>query len=232
MNLLSNQEVLLRLLTAAVLGSIIGFERERLLWSAGIRTHMVVCVGACLIMIVSAFGFSDSLTSRNVVLDPSRVAAQVVSGIGFLGAGAILARGEIVRGLTTAASIWTVAAIGLAVGGGLYFPAAASTAIIIGILAGIKPLEEAYRARNQSCRLKVEAVVGALTPEQLKQVLGVRTGQIKRFLVTPNGSGEDITVLLTKVSKQDIKRFVSKLDEYDGVTSVTVLDWKKGELAT
>ena len=76
----------------------------------------VVCVGACLIMIVSAFGFGDSLTSNNVVLDPSGVAAQVVSGIGFLGAGAILARGEIVRGLTTAASIWTVAAIGLAVG--------------------------------------------------------------------------------------------------------------------
>ena len=111
MNVLSNQDVIIRLLTAAILGSIIGFERERLLWAAGIRTHMVVCVGACLIMIVSAFGFGDSLTSKNVVLDPSRVAAQVVSGIGFLGAGAILARGEIVRGLTTAASIWTVAAI-------------------------------------------------------------------------------------------------------------------------
>jgi putative Mg2+ transporter-C (MgtC) family protein len=69
-------------------------------------------------MIVSAFGFGDSLTSKNVVLDPSRVAAQVVSGIGFLGAGAILARGELVRGLTTAASIWTVAAIGLAVAAG------------------------------------------------------------------------------------------------------------------
>jgi putative Mg2+ transporter-C (MgtC) family protein len=103
-------------------------------------------------MIVSAFGFADSLSSKNVVLDPSRVAAQVVSGIGFLGAGAILARGEIVRGLTTAASIWTVAAIGLAVGG-LYFAAAILTAVIIVILAGIKPIEEAYRARNQSCRL-------------------------------------------------------------------------------
>jgi putative Mg2+ transporter-C (MgtC) family protein len=150
MNVLSHQDVLIRLLLAAFLGSVIGFERERLLWAAGIRTHMVVCVGACLIMIVSAFGFGDSLTSQDVVLDPSRVAAQVVSGIGFLGAGAILARGEIVRGLTTAASIWTVAAIGLAVGGGLYFAAGVSTAVIILILAGIKPIEEAYRARNQS----------------------------------------------------------------------------------
>jgi putative Mg2+ transporter-C (MgtC) family protein len=128
MAVLSNWEILERLLIAAALGSLIGFERERLLWAAGIRTHMLVCVGACLFMIVSAYGFSAS-TSEHVVLDPSRVAAQVVSGIGFLGAGAILARGEVVKGLTTAASIWTVAAIGLASGGGLYFAAAISTAI-------------------------------------------------------------------------------------------------------
>jgi putative Mg2+ transporter-C (MgtC) family protein len=229
LNSLANLEIVERLLLAAVLGSIIGFERERLLWAAGIRTHMVVCVGACLIMIVSAFGFADSLSSKNVVLDPSRVAAQVVSGIGFLGAGAILARGEIVRGLTTAASIWTVAAIGLAVGGGLYFAAAASTAVIIIILAGIKPLEEAYRARNQSCRLKIEAASSAVTPEILKQTLGIRNGQIKRFLATPSGSGEEIIVLLSKVSSHDIKTFVEKLNGLDGTESVQVLERKRGE---
>ena len=99
MAVLSNVDIIERLLAAAAFGSLIGFERERLLWAAGIRTHMLVCVGACLFMIVSAFGFSLSLSQEHVVLDPSRVAAQVVSGIGFLGAGAILARGEIVRGL-------------------------------------------------------------------------------------------------------------------------------------
>src|SRR3954471_15867493 len=97
---------MLRLLMAAALGSAIGFERERLLWAAGIRTHMLVSVGACLIMIVSAYGFMDIIGTENVVLDPSRVAAQVVSGIGFLGAGSILLRGSVVCGLTTAASIW------------------------------------------------------------------------------------------------------------------------------
>jgi putative Mg2+ transporter-C (MgtC) family protein len=229
LNTLANLDIIGRLLTAAALGSIIGFERERLLWAAGIRTHMVVCVGACLIMIVSAFGFADSLSSKNVVLDPSRVAAQVVSGIGFLGAGAILARGEIVRGLTTAASIWTVAAIGLAVGGGLYFAAGASTAIIIVILAGIKPLEEAYRARNQSCRLRIEAANGAVTPEILKQALGIRASQIKRFLASPNGSSDEITVLLSKVSSHDIKTFVEKLTELDGTSSVQVVERKRGE---
>jgi putative Mg2+ transporter-C (MgtC) family protein len=217
--------MLIRLITAAALGSLIGFERERLLWAAGIRTHMLVCVGSCLIMIVSQYGFSNILTHQNVVLDPSRIAAQVVSGIGFLGAGAILARGEIVKGLTTAASIWTVAAIGLAVGGGLYQAAGASTVIILIILAGIKPLEEAYRSRNQSCQLKVEVDNGSLTPDLLRETLGLRSGQIKRFIVetrTPEGT-EELLVLLSKVSSQDIATFPQKIGELDGVREVTIM---------
>jgi len=222
---MSDSEILIRLLTAAALGSLIGFERERLLWAAGIRTHMLVCVGSSLIMIVSQYGFAHILTQQNIVLDPSRIAAQVVSGIGFLGAGAILARGEIVKGLTTAASIWTVAAIGLAVGGGLYFAAGASTVIILIILAGIKPLEEAYRSRNQSCQLKVEVDAGSLTPDLLRETLGLRTGQVKRFLVeTRNPEGtEDLMILLSKVSSHDIAIFAQKLKELDGVRDVALV---------
>src|ERR1700759_3460933 len=223
--MLNDSEMLLRRPKAAALGSLIGFERERLLWAAGIRTHMLVCVGSCLIMIVSQYGFSNILTHQNVVLDPSRIAAQVVSGIGFLGAGAILARGEIIRGLTTAASIWTVAAVGLAVGGGLYLAASASTVIILIILAGIKPLEEAYRSRNQSCQLKIEVDNGSLTPELLKETLGLRTGQIKRFLVenrNPNGP-DDLLILLSKVSSQDIASSPEKLKELDGVRQVNIV---------
>jgi putative Mg2+ transporter-C (MgtC) family protein len=223
--MMSNTEMLIRLVVAAALGSLIGFERERLLWAAGIRTHMLVCVGSCLIMIVSQYGFSSILTQQNVVLDPSRIAAQVVSGIGFLGAGAILARGEIVKGLTTAASIWTVAAVGLAVGGGLYLAASASTVIILIILAGIKPLEEAYRSRNQSCQLKIEVDNGSLTPELLRATLDLRIGQIKRFLVesrNPEGT-DDLVILLSKVSSQDIATFPAKLKELDGVRQVTIM---------
>ena len=216
-------ETLIRLFTAAVLGSLIGFERERLLWAAGIRTHMLVCVGACLFMIVSAYGFATVL-GPNVVLDPSRVAAQVVSGIGFLGAGAILARGEIVRGLTTAASIWTVAAIGLAVGGGLYFAAGASTAVILVILAGVKPLEEIYRARNQSCRLVVEATHGALTPALVKKTLDIRTGQIKRLVVNSKTSDiDEVTLILTRVSSRDVQGIAQKLQDLPEVTQVSVV---------
>lgn len=117
--MLEHGELVIRLLVAAGLGSLVGAERERLVWAAGLRTHMLVCVGACLFTVVSAYGFS-TVIREGVVLDPSRVAAQIVSGIGFLGAGSILLRGDVVRGLTTAASLWSVAAIGLATGAGLY----------------------------------------------------------------------------------------------------------------
>jgi putative Mg2+ transporter-C (MgtC) family protein len=228
---MSDADMLIRLVSAAALGSLIGLERERLLWAAGIRTHMLVCVGSCLIMIVSQYGFAHVLTEKNVVLDPSRIAAQVVSGIGFLGAGSIIARGEIVRGLTTAASVWTVAAIGLAVGGGLYLAAGASTIIILIILAGIKPLEEAYRSRNQSCQLKIEVESGFLTPDMLRETLQLRAGQIKRFLVETRGTQgtDDLLVLINKVSSQDIASFSNRLNELDGVRSVTVVKSKDGQ---
>ena len=139
--MLPEHQIIIRLIVAAVLGSAVGIERERLNWVAGLRTHMLVCVGPTLFMIVSAFGFMDVLTNERVALDPSRVAAQVVSGIGFLGAGTIVLRRKVVHGLTTAASLWTVAAVGLAVGSGLYIAAVTATGLILVILAGLKPLE-------------------------------------------------------------------------------------------
>lgn len=90
MDMLAWDEILIRLITASVLGAFIGLERERKTWTAVMRTHMLVCVGSCLIMIVSAFGFQDILSKENITLDPSRIAAKVVSGIGFIGAGTIL----------------------------------------------------------------------------------------------------------------------------------------------
>jgi putative Mg2+ transporter-C (MgtC) family protein len=233
MTILPYSDTLLRLFVAAVLGSLIGFERERLLWAAGIRTHMLVCVGACLFMLVSTYGFAPAL-GPNVVLDPSRVAAQVVSGIGFLGAGAILARGEIVKGLTTAASIWTVAAIGLAVGGGLYFAAGASTAVILAILAGVKPLEELYRDRNQSCRLVIETTHGALTPDLVKKTLGVRTSQIKRFVVKPKEGGDldEVTLILSRVASQETQLFAEKLQNLPSVNQVSVVSRADDRIAS
>jgi len=120
-------EMVLRILLAAALGAIIGYQRERVGKAAGLRTNTIICLGAALFTVSGALGFAGG--------DPSRVGAGIVTGIGFLGAGAILHRhGEIVAGLTTAATIWTVAAIGLAAGSGLYLLAAASTAIVLAVL--------------------------------------------------------------------------------------------------
>ncbi|WP_158912528.1 MgtC/SapB family protein [Caulobacter sp. S45] len=222
--MISDIDITIRLLLAAVLGSIIGFERERLLWAAGIRTHMLVSVGACLLMIVSAYGFQHALLMPRVVLDPSRIAAQVVSGIGFLGAGAILMRGQIVRGLTTAASIWAVAAIGLAAGGGLFFAATISTAIIIAILAGVKPLEEAYRARVQTCRLEVSADRDVLEEQGVAKAIGVRANQVKRMIIrdAEGGDTQQIVIQLSRVSSNDIRLATLRLRREPGVHDVKV----------
>jgi putative Mg2+ transporter-C (MgtC) family protein len=214
--------LILRLLIAALLGSIIGIDRERLIWAPGLRTHMLVCMGACLFMIVSAFGFSDILGTEAVVLDPSRVAAQVVSGIGFLGAGTILLRGEVVRGLTTAASLWSVAAIGLAVGGGLYIPAIAATGIIMVILAGIKPIEERFQQRHRSHEILLETRPGELSLGALEAALGYRARRITRYIARPSETEglESISITLTRLSPREIDEIQTLLKTLPGVNRV------------
>ena len=120
--------IILRLLLAAALGAIIGYQRERAGKAAGLRTHILICLGAALFTVASIYGFGPAS-------DPARIAAGVLVGVGFLGAGVILRTGEgIVAGLTTAATIWAVAAIGLAAGAGLYLISAVATAIILIVL--------------------------------------------------------------------------------------------------
>ena len=114
-------EFIIRLVVASLMGVIIGLEREYRSKEAGYRTHFLVALGSALLMIVSQYGFSEVLETELVRLDPSRLAAQVVSGIGFIGAGTIiLLQKQIVRGLTTAAGIWATSGIGLAIGAGMY----------------------------------------------------------------------------------------------------------------
>lgn len=126
-------DLILRIFVAALLGGAIGLEREYRSKEAGFRTHFLVALGSALFMVVSAYGFEEAVALPGHRLDVSRVAAQVVSGIGFIGAGTIIFRKSenIVSGLTTAAGVWVVAAIGLACGGGMYKVAIASTFLVL-----------------------------------------------------------------------------------------------------
>ncbi|TXM91387.1 MgtC/SapB family protein [Methylobacterium sp. WL30] len=220
--MLGNGEMIGRLALAALLGSVIGLERERLLWAAGLRTHMLVCVGSCLIMLVSIYGFADALGARNVVLDPSRVAAQVVSGIGFLGAGTILLRGEVVKGLTTAASLWAVAAIGLAIGGGLYVPAVATTTFVVAILAGVKPLEERWRDRMQTRTLRLVAKRGALSIDTLHAATGERASRVRQFVArtAEDPALDEIEVAFVRLSATSVEAIAETLRANPDVVSV------------
>ncbi len=217
-------ELVSRLVVAALLGSLIGVERERVAWAAGLRTHMLVSVGACLVMIVSAFGFGGVL-GPNIVLDPSRVAAQVVSGIGFLGAGTILLRGDIVRGLTTAASLWAVAAVGLAIGGGLYVPATAATLIMLAILTVLKPVEEWFQHRNISHELTLSADRHGVSIDTLNEALGYRARRITRFVCSPNADGSDeIRVRFERISTPELLHIATQLEAIPLVHKVVRTD--------
>ncbi len=133
------QQVIIRLIAAVVLGGFIGLEREIRKRSAGLRTHILVCIGATLIMLTSTYVFDIYKDIANV--DPSRIAAGVIAGIGFLGAGAIIREGDTVRGLTTAATLWVVAAIGIAVGCGFYLAAFVTTVLVLIVLWLIRAIE-------------------------------------------------------------------------------------------
>ena len=165
--------VLWRLLLAAVLGGLIGLERELDEKAAGLRTHMLVSVGSALFTLVSAYGFRDFLVEGGAVVraDPSRIAAQIVTGIGFLGAGVIFRQGLSVRGLTTAASLWLVAAIGMAAGAGFWSAALIATG---GALVSLRPLEwvkERFVPRGR--RLVLELEEGAHVAPVLEALEGV-----------------------------------------------------------
>ncbi len=152
--MLSYWEIALRLGLAIIFGGAVGFERESQNLPAGFRTHILVCVGATLIMMVSAYGFTGPLSE---MVDPSRIAASVVTGIGFLGAGTILRQRGGIRGLTTAASIWAVSAIGLAVGIGFYIGAMLATLVVLISLLVLGRLDRvllsSYRVKRLTVRM-------------------------------------------------------------------------------
>jgi putative Mg2+ transporter-C (MgtC) family protein len=161
---ISDGNIVVRLVVAAALGAAVGFERELRDREAGMRTHLLVALGACLFTLISAYGFHDFLANGGNVVraDPSRIAAQIVTGIGFLGAGAIIREGLSVRGLTTAGSLWVVAAVGMACGAGFYLAGVVTTVLTLFALGPLRILGHRVveRFRAEENRIIVELQEG------------------------------------------------------------------------
>lgn len=218
-------DLLLRLSTAAILSGIIGVNRGRLEWTAGLRTHMLVGVGAALAIIVSAFGFADVINQEHVVLDPSRIAAQVISGVGFLGAGTILfvERDQIVRGLTTAASLWAVASVGLSAGSGLYVAAVLATAIIWIILALLKPLERKLTGKRKTRPRLTARLSGTNALSACETVLAEQHLPFAKTILRREPDGDDVvTILFAKpVRREQLAALADAMRSVEGLKSVT-----------
>jgi len=202
-------EIVIRLSLAACFGAVIGLERERKDWAAGLRTHMMVCLGAALTMIVSAYGFNDVLGREGIALDPSRVAAQVISGIGFIGAGTILfLRQGTIRGLTTASGLWTVAAIGLATGGGLYFAAAIATILALIILWILQPIEKKFASRFKQKSIKITTGNKDKSIEIVNSIFQLNNVDIAAFLLDKTEDDFVISFKFKNINKPELVQLI------------------------
>lgn len=219
--MISWETIIIRLVLASLLGAVIGLERERKNWSAGMRTHMMVCLGSALTIIVSSYGFSDALKMEDVVLDPARVAAQVISGIGFLGAGIIMfLKPGFIRGLTTASGLWTVAAIGLAVGAGLYIAAVGATVIAFIILLILQPLENRFARRFKPHLVRVAIKETSNPYRVIDQIIALAETDIKTFSFNKSDKGYIIEINFENFDIKEVAPALEEIEKDDDVTSV------------
>lgn len=223
--MISTSEIIIRLSLASVLGATIGLERERKDWAAGMRTHMLVCVGATLAIIVSAFGFSDILGTPGVTLDPSRIAAQVISGIGFLGAGTILfLKPGFIRGLTTASGLWTVSAIGLAIGSGMYIAGIATTVLALIILWVLQPFEKRFSKRFKRKFLKITIDTNSNPAEIITEIFGQEALDIASFSFDKN---RDFCTIEFHFDQFDGKKMKQILENLQQEKAIREIYWNK-----
>ena len=184
-------ELVLRLTLAAILGGVIGYERQSRRKSAGLRTNVLVCLGSCLIMILSDAIYSGVEGRTNA--DPARLAAQVVSGIGFLGAGMIIVNRNKIRGLTTAASLWTTACIGLGVGAGFYVPSIATTVLLVGTLSFVQYLEQ-HHVKKDSRKIYAEVEQLDSFMQELDEVLTRQAVNLGRVEILEKSYPDELDV--------------------------------------
>jgi putative Mg2+ transporter-C (MgtC) family protein len=225
---LSWVDVAIRLFAAAALGGAIGLEREVREREAGLRTHLLVSVGAALFTLVSAYGWSDfTFSARSgVTFDPTRIAAQIVTGIGFLGAGAIIRQGLSVRGLTTAATLWLAAAIGMASGAGYWEAAVIAT---IGAIITLWPLRIVahrtmkYLRAGDEQRLVVGLAGGGGASPVLAALEGLG-GRVSQFQLSDTRGGRELVATVDFPTRVEASKVAQQLAEVEHVTGVSWAD--------
>ena len=211
-------EMLLRLTVSMVLGGAIGFERERDSQPAGLRTHMILVMGSCLAMILSINIGAENGT------DPARMAAQVISGIGFLGAGAILRSGFNVKGLTTAPTVWTTAIIGLAVGYGYYWVGAFTTVLVLVVLTLVSIFEKKFIRRNVIRIIKVDAVDNPHIFRTVRKEISRNAEQIVSYKTQKSlKSGHVRVEFIARLERNEkIEDLMETLSKIDGVRNIRI----------
>lgn len=235
--MISTLDLITRLVVASILGGLIGFEREVNNRPAGFRTHILVTLGSCLIMILSIYGFIG-FGPEGRGGEPGRLAAQVVSGIGFLGAGTIMREGTNVRGLTTAASIWICGGIGLAIGAGFYEAAVVTTLLAIGSLMSIQVMEKRFAKMSRYAEVKVKGIgrpglVGEIGVIFGKHYISIKNIKIENYSVNDDDDIYEENIHIIFYLKTPVK--LDRLgvhNDLNGVRGITSVKWDGVEIIT
>ncbi|MGV3540474.1 MAG: MgtC/SapB family protein [Rufibacter sp.] len=216
------QTIALRLFLSTLLGGLLGWERESRRQQAGLRTHMIICVGACLLMLLSVYIPQTFTQYRNV--DPGRIAAQVVSGIGFLGAGAIFRLGANTHGLTTAATIWAVAAVGLTVGVGMYEAAALATLVLLFVLSILDKVGKKFFIGGSLKTLKISFDSAKIETSKVFSILEkhrVTTHNVN-VVQSTHKQNSKIQLFVFVPDNLNVKNFYKDLNELKNVEQISL----------
>ena len=234
-----NLEYMLRILIAVIFGFCIGLERELTNKYAGLRTHILVCLGACVFTLISIYGFPTFATGDNVIVDQatgirdtSRVAAQIVTGIGFIGAGTVLRNGPIVLGLTTAATLWIAASIGMACGAGMYEIAFAGTLLSILTLVSIRVFERKVipNSIKRTKRIKISIICKNEIAKKIHEFIIGKYQEIRELTEKKMNADENntkITCVIDIITKKPVKDLYKAFQEFDGIESISIQEYNE-----
>lgn len=214
-------EYLIRITLAALCGGIIGYEREKRLKNAGIRTHILVSMSAALMMVISKYGFNDVLSNTGIGIDASRVAASVVSAIGFLGAGVIFVRKENTIGVTTAAGLWSTVGLGLAIGAGMYVTGTVFTFLVLAIQLLLHNRRFRFSTQTTGAiTLKIDST--DFTIGQVNSIFREKKLDVRNIRLTLQDGGQLLSAIIIFSKKDNLNDVVHQLESIGTLTSIEI----------